>query len=114
MLQASAQAPRGASQPCCRAPAFAARRSRCRRHAPPTSAVAVPLATSAQPLAPPQPLPVVLPEDLVAPPGAVVPVRRDAARPRADLSAYLRKILTARVYELAVRSRGPPSREGRR
>jgi hypothetical protein len=49
-------------------------------------------------------LPVVLPEDLVVAPGVVVPVKRDNTAPSCDFNGYLRKILTARVYELAVRA----------
>jgi hypothetical protein len=48
-------------------------------------------------------LPLVLPEDLYAPPGVLLGVRRDANAPVCDLNGYLRKILTARVYEIAVR-----------
>ena len=78
---------------------------------PPASAAApspVPAASAAAPDA----LPVVLPEDLVVAPGVVVPVLRDNTAPACDFNGYLRRILTARVYELAVRAAAPNPRSG--
>jgi len=45
---------------------------------------------------------VVQPGALRASPGQLVPVRRSGGPPQVDLNLYLRKILTARVYEAAV------------
>ena len=79
----------------------------------PPAAIASPPAGPAAPApapaaagAAPDALPLVLPEDLVVAPGVVVPVKRDDAAPACDFNGYLRRILTARVYELAVRLKG--------
>lgn len=59
-----------------------------------------PAASSASPLA--GSLPMCLPEDLqTAVPGEVIPVFRSNQEPL-DLYPYLRRILTAKVYDLAV------------
>ena len=52
----------------------------------------------------PASLPLVLPEDLVVAPGVVVPVARRPGTPAVDLVGYLRRILTAKVYDVAVRA----------
>jgi len=47
---------------------------------------------------------VVFPDELRVPPGVVVPVTRGPDAVACDLNGYLRRILTARVYEIAVRT----------
>jgi hypothetical protein len=68
--------------------------------APPPSGASAATAAAA----PAETLQLVLPEDLVVAPGVVVPVNREKGAQACDLNGYLRKILTARVYELAVRT----------
>ena len=72
--------------------------------APPPPGVAPAPPSPSNGAAAPDALPIVLPEDLVVAPGVVVPVKRDNTAPACDFNGYLRKILTARVYELAVRA----------
>ena len=46
----------------------------------------------------------VFPDELRVPPGVLVPVARGPDAVACDLNGYLRRILTARVYEIAVRT----------
>ena len=57
-------------------------------------------------VAPPVELPLVSPDELRVAPGVLIPVNRGPDAVQCDLNGYLRRILTARVYEIAVRSWG--------
>lgn len=60
-----------------------------------------PSQAATSPLSAPGALPLCLPEDLQTPPGEVVPVLKPKNQ-ELDLYDYLRRILTAKVYDLAV------------